>query len=626
VGLTAALLAAALPLDFLLGHSVYWDSPTGDLAEHVVGGRYFLADRWRFPILRVPSLGFPGGVNIGLTDSIPLAALVAKLLRGVTAGGGSYISVWMLACYALQGPAFALGLSELGVRRIAGLVLGGLIGLFTPVLLFRFGHAALCGQFLLLLAVALHLRLIRRWQTALLLLYLPLLLAALLVHIYLFAMLAALLLASLLHGLWADALTLRAALANVAAVALVIAAMMWVCGYFEVGAIPVKPYGYYALNLAAPVRPGPSGLLRIAAPPLGPPGEDFAYLGGGMLALVAVAAIAWRQRLARLAAENLPTLLVCGLLVLFALTYGVYLGPVLLLGIAPDTARAAALGHADAIAALVRAFTAVDWLRIALYPVIAGGLAWLIVLAAWRGRRWRFLIFLGLAVLLAAGAVALRPGAVAVALSNFPASSRFVWVVIYLAELLACAGVWRAFRPAVATALLAAALVLQIADTAPLWQAIRDAAQLPPAAMADQPILGAAIAASESVLLAPSFLCAYAEPVDMAERDRLIARIQDIQVLASRWQRPINSVHQSRLAIPHRSGSGTDTARLAAACAGQDQAAAAALLHPGSHPRTMLLVLDGAPAQAGLRAELLQRPDCRALAIGVLCLARAGDE
>jgi hypothetical protein len=52
--------------------------PDGALAQHAIGQRYFIADAWRRPLLMVPSLGAPHGVNIGLTDSIPLIALILK--------------------------------------------------------------------------------------------------------------------------------------------------------------------------------------------------------------------------------------------------------------------------------------------------------------------------------------------------------------------------------------------------------------------------------------------------------------------------------------------------------------------------------------------------------------------
>jgi hypothetical protein len=82
VAVVAALAIVAFPLGFLDGAAAFWSYAKGDFAQDIVGGRYFIADAWRWPLLIVPDLDLPPGTNIGLTDSIPLVALVPKLARG----------------------------------------------------------------------------------------------------------------------------------------------------------------------------------------------------------------------------------------------------------------------------------------------------------------------------------------------------------------------------------------------------------------------------------------------------------------------------------------------------------------------------------------------------------------
>src|SRR5262249_13978500 len=144
------------------------------------------------------------------------------------------------------------------------LVLGGAILVFSPVLLIRFGHAALCGQFLVLLSLALHFRLARAaFIRHGMLLYIPLLTITLLVHVYLFAMVFAVFFASLLQALWTERISIRSASGHLAANAAVLGAVMAACGYFSTGPMLMKPYGEWALDLAAPFTPGPSGLFGI---------------------------------------------------------------------------------------------------------------------------------------------------------------------------------------------------------------------------------------------------------------------------------------------------------------------------------------------------------------------------
>lgn len=611
----AALAAIVFPLGFLDGADGFWRYPKTDAAEHIIGGRYFIADAWRWPLLLVPDLGAPPGTNIGLTDSIPLAALAAKLARHWYGYLRPYLPLWILLCYLLQGPACAIGLYVLGVRSLAPLILGGLLAVFSPVLLFRFGHAALCAHFLLLLGLALHLRLARAaTHRVAILWYLPLLLVALLVHIYLFAMVVAIMLASLLQGLWTDRLTIPAALMQLATMALAIGLLMWACGYFAIGPIPMKPYGEAALDLAAPFFPAPSGIFGNAALPPDRPGEDFAWLGAGMLLLLAAAfARSWR-RIGGIAREHTPSIVICGLLIVFAVTYVVRIGPLPVLGIEPERVRQAILDappNTGTFRALLRMLGPADYLRIALYGLLLAGLGALVVIRAWQWRKFRFLRFVGLVLLAGLLALVARPAAVALLISSFQGSARFAWVVIYLAALLAIATVWASYAPRTAALLLTAALCLQIYDTKPLWERLRlDAASNPQPPPDEQAIL-AAIHGAKQVTLVPNYLCAYAEPVDPATRDTITARIVDLQVLASRFVRPINSVRNSRMTA-------TDIDSLRRQCSGEQQEAQAQAGVPG----TTTIVLDGTPSEASLRVALMQHPGCSRLSGAVLCSSR----
>jgi ABC-type xylose transport system permease subunit len=124
------------------------------------------------------------------------------------------------------------------------------------------------------------------------------LVVALLVHVYLFAMMFAIMLASLLQGLWTERLTIPAALAQLATMAVLIGAVMWACGYLALGPIPMQPYGPWPLDLAAPFFPAPSGIFGNARLPADGNGEDFAWPGSGMVVLLIATLIrAWRAHI-----------------------------------------------------------------------------------------------------------------------------------------------------------------------------------------------------------------------------------------------------------------------------------------------------------------------------------------
>jgi len=607
VATVGVLAILAFPLDVLDGVAPFWQYPVSDFAEHIIGGRYFLADAWRLPLLYVPDLGIPDGTNIGLTDSIPIVALVAKLARGLIDPATPYLPAWILVCCALQGPAAALALHAMGVRRVSHLYLGGLLLVFTPVLLARFVHAALCGQFVLLLALALLIKAGRSDKSSRVLAwYTPLLVLVLLVHIYLFAMVFAIMVAALLQALWDDRLTVRGAAALLGSFAIAVGLVMAVCGYLSLGPIPMKPYGESALNLAAPFLPGFGSIIGWSGLPPDIGFESYAWPGSGIVLLLVASAILWRQQLPTLWRAHFPTLVTIGALMVLAASYAVRVGPVLVLGIDAETVRHAVLGGGNVLHALMSGLTGLDDLRIGLYLALLGAAIAAVLVT--------FLRFVVAALIMLAMVTLLRPRVVALVLSNFQASARFVWVLLYLLALLAIGGVCRALRPGAAVFLLVAALCLQVWDTVPLvrsWQVQTAAAAEHPA---DEAELATAMQAADRIMLVPNYLCAFAEPLPEAEKDALIRQVVVVQVVASRRARPINSVRHSRMTA-------TDLVALSAACSAQR---ASILAHAGD-PGVLTFVFDDAPDEAAARAALAGRPECRALRTGVLCLAGGGE-
>ena len=137
-----------------------------DPSQHYLGWEFF-----RRSALRLPYLGanynavYPFRTSILFTDSLPLAALLFKLLGGILPTRFQYFGWWGLLCYALQG-----GLGQAVIARIGGVqpdrkaqcwgsVAGAGVLVFFPALTIRmFAHTALAGNWLVLLALYLWLR------------------------------------------------------------------------------------------------------------------------------------------------------------------------------------------------------------------------------------------------------------------------------------------------------------------------------------------------------------------------------------------------------------------------------------------------------------------------------------
>jgi hypothetical protein len=226
-----------------------------------------------------------------------------------------------------------------------------------------------------------------------------------------------------------------------------------------------------------------------------------------------------------------------------------------------------------------------------------------------RNQGKRFLSFLfGLVIFLAAGLV-LRPDVGALVISSFQGSARFVWVPLYAIVLLAVAGVSHCPNERRATLLLGFAAALQIFDTTPLWKTLQYQETIQRENAPDQDKIDAAMARAKSVILLPTYLCAYAQPIDLADRDRLVAHIVDLQVFASQAALPINSVRNSRMTA-------TNLSVLQKTCDAEREAAIAGASQPG----VLTVVVAGAPAEANAAKAIAFIPGCKQISGDLVCL------
>jgi hypothetical protein len=144
-----------------------------------------------------------------------------------------------------------------------------------------------------------------------------------------------------------------------------------------------------------------------------------------MVLLIAMALVACRRYLRSLASAHVATLAVVVALIVFAATYGVHVGPYLVLGISADTVRQAVIAGertGGTLRRLAGSLTTGDIVRLALDAAVLVVLALRLLVHAWRQRRFRFFGFVvGCGVALAAVAL-FRPIILAVVVSNFQGS------------------------------------------------------------------------------------------------------------------------------------------------------------------------------------------------------------
>jgi hypothetical protein len=321
-GLFVAVFGAAALRPTNLGWLMRHDTQTYVLAFH-----HFRREPWQWPPGAVRGVGHPVGTSIGNADAMPLAALPLKPFHGLLPDPLQFLGLWLLACFALQGVFGALLVARFTAAPVLQ-VLGAAMFVQTPALIARTGHTALCAHWLLLAALWLSLAREAHGRGAGLAPWLLVCAAAAATQPYLLVLVLGLAVADRLRA-WRAGGPATRALRDVGATAGVVAAVLWLCGYFLVGSTAdyqLEGVGFYSMNLLGPLIPlGHS--VWLPELPTATPGqyEGFVYFGVGWLALSATAAGLLAARRSALPRLGPGWLAVAGFLVLA-------IGPVVTLG------------------------------------------------------------------------------------------------------------------------------------------------------------------------------------------------------------------------------------------------------------------------------------------------------
>lgn len=318
-----ALLLGGAVMWLTIGFQVLDPSNTdwlfyNDAAANLMGWESFRQSPWTFPIGMIPGYGPAGDTSIVFTDAIPLLAVPFKLAQPLLPAQFQYFGMWLLICFVMQawmGRKLVALYSNNGSTQWLGAAYFALAPAIASRLLPQSPHIALCSQFLILGALYLALRpTVSRHNSA----WTILLVAAILVHAYIFAMVGAIWLADLIDRHRANAL--RSFLSSVGIVGTVAFAL----GYFTVdGGAGGPGYGDFRATALALVDPrDAAGLLWTRFLSTSEytqlQHEGFSYIGLGSILLALCLIIARLVRRHRSIAWNLQAQRHRGLLIALA--------------------------------------------------------------------------------------------------------------------------------------------------------------------------------------------------------------------------------------------------------------------------------------------------------------------
>ncbi|MHB8370213.1 MAG: DUF6311 domain-containing protein [Leptospirales bacterium] len=295
---------------FIIGKSPYWTEPFGDRITNLIGALYFAHDNWHFPIFYVPALGTPEGTSIIYTDSLPLLALVAKVIFKLTGVWFNYFGLWLFSCFPLLAFFVALATRKCGLKSMTAIICATLLALANPALLYRFGHTALMGHFLIVWAFYLYLRLLQRPESRNVIAQFCIVTAlSVVLQAYFLLMLMPFFLAALATVVKSGGMTFRSAATRFSVVIGVILGTAWISGIIGPGTPTASAwgFGYYSMNLLSPFLPPRQHLPGFLSQHVtwdgngytwdatGGQYEGYNYLGLGILLLLAVHFIASRS-------------------------------------------------------------------------------------------------------------------------------------------------------------------------------------------------------------------------------------------------------------------------------------------------------------------------------------------
>jgi hypothetical protein len=271
----------------------------GDPAQHYLGWAFFrMENSWKLPLGYTSKLNFPDGTQIAYTDSMPIIAAAMKVFSRRLPSTFQYLGLVGFANYILQAFfGYKIGFALLKDRLLAALA-GAFFTLAPPFILRTGFHFSLSSQWLILAALWLYLRFDQERDkertTVIWFCVLFLFAGGITPYIAVLCAFACLATALLAFARTRRNWPIRIALWLAPAVVLLLSWILF--GFFDLdlGADEYAAPGYrhHSLNILAPVDPQQFSSLLFKDQGVFPgQSEGYAYLGAGIIFLIAVSVI-----------------------------------------------------------------------------------------------------------------------------------------------------------------------------------------------------------------------------------------------------------------------------------------------------------------------------------------------
>lgn len=292
----------------------------GDRAQHYLGWVGYRNAPWSFPVGITQYLVYPYPVSIIFTDSIPLFAMLFKLLSPLLPPVFQYFGLWGLLCFILNG-AVSAKLLKRYLDDDRSVILGSAFFILSFQAISRlFVHTSLASHWLILLAVlalAYHDLWFTRTRAGLLYWGLLAFLCST-IHLYFIPMCGIVLLGFCLLDLLKTKKLYRPVLFVGVYVSVALATLLLLGGFTGEISYLTSTLGDFSFNLNGFFDSMDTGLFLPALPSFPEQYEGYAYLGVGIFTLLAVTGVNLLRACIRRRLHGQGPLLLCSALICLA--------------------------------------------------------------------------------------------------------------------------------------------------------------------------------------------------------------------------------------------------------------------------------------------------------------------
>lgn len=300
-----------------------------DLSQHYIGWEAYRLGAWQFPIGLTDRLNYPDSTSVIFTDSIPLFAVIFKIISPILPDKFQYFGFWGIFCFILQGILVTKIIKNYSTNVIVVLS-SVVIFLNFPVMLLRmYAHTSLAGQWIILLALLPFFDKNILKENKLIGLFSIVGILASSIHMY-FVLMCGCILLGFLFYFYRVTINIKAVIKIVCAYILSVLMTVFILGGFssKSSTYAIDGLGYYSFNLDGFLNPfGWSRLLPNLPTYTEGQYEGMAYLGIGgiILWLVSIFLLAFHKEKAIGSVKNTKSFF--GLLVVFFLILFVAMSP-----------------------------------------------------------------------------------------------------------------------------------------------------------------------------------------------------------------------------------------------------------------------------------------------------------